>query len=637
MPEQNTEEKQEKQNEAPKKDGVFEKVLSKINDAENVLIALSDNPSVDEMASAIGLTMVLDSVGKHATAIYSGKTPNVLEFLKPQETFEVNTDSLQDFIIALNKEKADHLRYKVDGDFVKVYITPYRTTINEDDLEFSRGDFNVDLVVALNVAAATDLDGALREHGRIMHDASAINITTGAPGKFGEVEWSDPAASSISEMVANLAFKLQKDLDKGAATALLTGLVAATDRFSNELTSPSVMVLAAKLMGAGADQQLVAANISGKVSFDETGEIGGAAVNALQKNEDKSKLSIDHVAGAASNDVEKKEEKEEATIPTIPMSSDTDSEALPVEQGQDQASTDGVAIGGVGLPEAGNNVAPDTSENIQELPKSDNPNMIAGVEIGPSADNSTTDPMSLADQMVQQITGQPSTLEPAGEKDYGKMIDEALAEPLPGEGGIQVGANTANGPMTDVQDVSKVESGPTPTITSMGEPLGGYQNPAAGMAPEVAGAPVVNNIPDMSFGNAPAGAPMNFGTPSSYEQSTEFMEQRPGMGNTAEGGESYLMNAPEKVLNPVNAEPVPVPSDLPMPGQDILPPPPTPPIDFSMANNNPMPNIPVPEMPQVQVNGMPDMNNPMMAQQQPNVPVQGGQEPGAFQIPGQGF
>ena len=487
------------------------------------------------------------------------------------------------------------------------------------------------------MAAATDLDGALREHGRIMHDASAINITTGAPGKFGEVEWSDPAASSISEMVANLAFKLQKDLDKGAATALLTGLVAATDRFSNELTSPSVMVLSAKLMGAGADQQLVAANISGKVSFDETGEIGGAAVHALQKNEDKSKLSIDHVAGAASNDVEKKEEKEEATIPTIPMSSDTDSEALPVEQGQDQASTDGVAIGGVGLPEAGNNVAPDTSENIQELPQSDNPTMIAGVAIGLSADNSTTDPMSLADQMVQQITGQPSTLEPAGEKDYGKMIDEALAEPLPGEGGIQVGANTANGPMTDVQDVSKVESGPTPAITSMGEPLGGYQNPAAGMAPEVAGAPVVNNIPDMSFGNAPAGAPMNFGTPSSYEQSTEFMEQRPGMGNTAEGGESYLMNTPEKVLNPVNAEPVPVPSDLPMPGQDILPPPPTPPIDFSMANNNPMPNIPVPEMPQVQVNGMPDMNDSMMAQQQPNVPVQGGQEPGAFQIPGQGF
>ena len=131
MPEQNTEEKQEKQNEAPKKDGVFEKVLSKINDAENVLIALSDNPSVDEMASAIGLTMVLDSVGKHATAIYSGKTPNVLEFLKPQETFEVNTDSLQDFIIALNKEKADHLRYKVDGDFVKVYIERRNHVSNE--------------------------------------------------------------------------------------------------------------------------------------------------------------------------------------------------------------------------------------------------------------------------------------------------------------------------------------------------------------------------------------------------------------------------------------------------------------------------------------------------------------------------
>ena len=105
------------------------------------------------MAAAIGLTMLLDNTGKHATAIYSGATPNALRFLKPEETFETDTNSLQDFIIALNKEKADHLRYKVEGDYVKVYITPYKTEISEKDLEFSHGDFNVDLVIGLDVKA----------------------------------------------------------------------------------------------------------------------------------------------------------------------------------------------------------------------------------------------------------------------------------------------------------------------------------------------------------------------------------------------------------------------------------------------------------------------------------------------------
>ena len=164
-----------------------QKIVEKIKSSENILIALSKNPSVDEIAAAIGLSLFLDGMQKHTTAIYSGTTPDALAFLRPDATFETNTASLQDFIIALNKDKADHLRYKLDGDFVKVFITPYRTSITEDDLTFSQGDYNVDFVIALNVRSAGDLDEALAEHGRIMHDAATVDITTGTAGRFGEI------------------------------------------------------------------------------------------------------------------------------------------------------------------------------------------------------------------------------------------------------------------------------------------------------------------------------------------------------------------------------------------------------------------------------------------------------------------
>ena len=167
---------------------VLAQVIEKIKGAENILVTLSRDPAVDEMAGAIGLTMFLDSLQKHATAIYSGRTPDALRFLRPEGTFETNTASLQDFIIALNKEKADHLRYKLEGDFVKIYITPYKTTLSEADLEFSHGDYNVDLVLALAVPSAGDLDAALAEYGRIMHNATTIDITARAPGRFGEIE-----------------------------------------------------------------------------------------------------------------------------------------------------------------------------------------------------------------------------------------------------------------------------------------------------------------------------------------------------------------------------------------------------------------------------------------------------------------
>lgn len=246
---------------AIKVDDTLNKVVERINDADSILVALSKDPTVDEMTAALGLTMMLDKMGKHATAIYSGKTPNALEFLKPDETFEANTNSLQDFIIALAKEKADHLRYKIEGDFVKVYITPYKTTITENDLEFSRGEVNVDLVISLDVVEAEDLDAALATHGRIMHNASLINISNSAPGRLGGVEWSNPQASSVSEMIVTLFEVMGQEIPKEVATALLTGIVAATERFSNERTTPETMALASRLMQLGADQQLIVAQI----------------------------------------------------------------------------------------------------------------------------------------------------------------------------------------------------------------------------------------------------------------------------------------------------------------------------------------------------------------------------------------
>ena len=241
---------------------VPKKIAEKIKSSNNILVALSRDPNVDEISAAIGLTMILNKLGKHVTAIYSGKTPNTLEFLKPEQTFEKNTNSLQDFIIALHKDKADHLRYKIEGDYVKVYITPYKTTISQTDFEFSQGDFNVDLVISIDVENAESLDGALSEYGRIMHDATAVNITTNQAGRFAELEWSDPSESSVCEMIVILSGYLdQTEFDQPTATALLTGIVSATDRFSNARTTSETMQVSSRLMQAGADQQLISSNI----------------------------------------------------------------------------------------------------------------------------------------------------------------------------------------------------------------------------------------------------------------------------------------------------------------------------------------------------------------------------------------
>lgn len=267
-------------------------IIEKLKKSENILVALSNNPNLDEIAAAIALTIYLDSMQRHVTAIYSGEIPSALNFLKPEATFETNTASLQDFIIALSKDKADHLRYKLEGDYVKVYITPYRTEITADDLTYSKGDYNVDFVLALNVKLASELDAALYDYGRILHDAAVANICCDTPGKFGEIEWCDPTASSVSEMVARLIFEMQgteKPLDKDVATALLTGIVAATDRFSNGKTNSDTLSLASRLMTMGADQQLIAAHVM------DNANPAAQAAPVLEETEPPVDLSIPEV------------------------------------------------------------------------------------------------------------------------------------------------------------------------------------------------------------------------------------------------------------------------------------------------------------------------------------------------------
>lgn len=266
-----------------------QQIVEKVKQSSNILVTVSSNPSVDDLSAALGLTLLLNKMDKHATAVFSGAIPPAITFLDPEKTFENTVDSLRDFIIALDKEKADHLRYKVDGEVVKIFITPYRTTISNDDLQFSQGDYNVELVLALGVKNRADLDTALAAHGRILHDAAVTTVTLREnQSDLGSIDWHDNNASSLSEMLVSFSEALKADkplLDEQIATAFMTGIVSATDRFSNDKTSSRAMTIAAQLMAAGANQQLIAAKlqeanaISGEAS---TGTVEGDAQHANQ-------------------------------------------------------------------------------------------------------------------------------------------------------------------------------------------------------------------------------------------------------------------------------------------------------------------------------------------------------------------
>jgi nanoRNase/pAp phosphatase (c-di-AMP/oligoRNAs hydrolase) len=281
-------------------DSSKQQLIERIKAANNVLVTVSRNPSVDALSALLGLTLVLNKQGKHAAAVFSGIVPSNIEFLQPGETIEKNTDSLRDFIIALDKSKADKLRYKVEDNVVKIFITPYKTSISQEDFEFSEGDFNIDVVIALGVKQQEELDEAITSHGRILHDATVATINTEADAGLGSINWAVPEASSLCELVSELTPLLGNNLlDEQIATALLTGVVAETDRFSNNKTSSVTMSVSATLMKAGANQQLVASKLDEQIDLRDVGlndlsSEGDASNVPVSAGKDDGTIRIDH-------------------------------------------------------------------------------------------------------------------------------------------------------------------------------------------------------------------------------------------------------------------------------------------------------------------------------------------------------
>ncbi len=251
------------------------KIIEQVSQADNILIAINNSPSVDQLAAALGLTLALNKNGKRATTIFSGKIPNPIKFLKPEQSFDKDVNGLRDFIVALDTNKADFVKTKVVDDMVRISITPAKKAISVDDLEFTQGEYNVDLVLALGVDNKKNLDQTLANHGKILHDAFVASISVDQDNsQLGTVNWQEPTISSYSQISYNLLDNmsiLEEDqeseeefedwIDQAVATALMTGLVEVTDRFSNEKTSAELMKAAGNLMAKGVDQQMIATEL----------------------------------------------------------------------------------------------------------------------------------------------------------------------------------------------------------------------------------------------------------------------------------------------------------------------------------------------------------------------------------------
>jgi len=190
-------------------------IISAIRENERFIVATHVRPDGDAIGSVLGMKLILERLGKKATALSQDKFPPELEFLPGTDEIRSYPPSSDDYDVAI----------LVDcGDFDRV---------GDDISEYIRS--RVPMVINID------------------------HHSTHAP--FGNIYWVETSASSTCEMLFDICAHLSLPPDSALASLLYTGIMTDTGSFRFSNTNRRVFEAASMLVEAGADPVYIAGQV----------------------------------------------------------------------------------------------------------------------------------------------------------------------------------------------------------------------------------------------------------------------------------------------------------------------------------------------------------------------------------------
>jgi nanoRNase/pAp phosphatase (c-di-AMP/oligoRNAs hydrolase) len=234
----------------------LQKIRDSIAQAQNVAVAVSGNPDIDQMAAALSLYLTLNNQGKKVSVLSPTEPIVELSSLVGIDKVRMsNEGSGGDLVVSFpyREGEIEKVSYTIESGFLNIVVKAGEQglTFDEQDVLFKRGGGKPDLVVTVGAASMADLDALFSEDA--LKDVTIINIDNNNNNEgFGDVVLVSPKFSSLSEQVADLMLNLGMDIDIDVAQNLLSGITAATSNFQSPNTSYLAFEIAAILMKRGA-------------------------------------------------------------------------------------------------------------------------------------------------------------------------------------------------------------------------------------------------------------------------------------------------------------------------------------------------------------------------------------------------
>lgn len=238
-----------------------------IRQAQSILLVTGQRPNIDQVASMVALTHALRKMDKKVTPLITDRVPGGAQFIA-KGVIETSLNGSRDFIVQLNLAKAevDKVKYTVEDGKLNIHVTPFSGGFTPADVTFDKGDYHFDLIIALGVPKRANLDRIFEQNPRLLTSIPMLNVDYHRINEqHGAINLLETNSSTLSEMILALTESVQGGLlDAQIGTALLAGIMAATDRFTTSSTTAKSMTVAAQMMAMGGDQQRVIKEIFGE-------------------------------------------------------------------------------------------------------------------------------------------------------------------------------------------------------------------------------------------------------------------------------------------------------------------------------------------------------------------------------------
>lgn len=295
---------------APAKPNQAARIVRALNAGKQIVITVSRQPTIDQMVAAIGLASLINKqaspagpptkaeaqtrdktkietlntkpdsrAARNAVVAFAGPVHPKIGFLKTDEIITKTVDNYRELVIAIDKDKADKLRYSLDKKMARVHISPFldnKAGLSIKDLEIGPGDFNIDVLVAIGVDQASDFEPMIGDNIELLKNRQTITMVTGStpcqifgaekPGAekptankkpaYQPINWCHSQACCLSEMIFDLAKEMKLELDESIATIILTGFLSATDRVKSRAADAEQIGMISRLVKvAGIDNK----------------------------------------------------------------------------------------------------------------------------------------------------------------------------------------------------------------------------------------------------------------------------------------------------------------------------------------------------------------------------------------------